>query len=144
MGKVRVITTIVASGIVAAGMAAGTAWAGGPGGYVEDASDDVSEAVGTGTFTGGIVGFRATGDTNDEASAAVVSACQNAGGVDCTSDEVTNDSLCIVSVADDETDVVAGGAGPTIEAARADAFQRAAGSGTPFGSLATIVISACP
>ena len=43
----------------------------------------------------------------------MVAACQAAGGVDCTSDEVTNDNLCIVSVFD-RTNVDASGAGPTV------------------------------
>lgn len=143
MTKGRMIAALVAPVVIAIGTSA-TAWAGGPGGYVDDASDDVSEAVGTGVFTDGLVGFRATGDTNDEAAAAVIAACQNAGGQDCTSDEVSNDNLCIVSVADDQTDVVAGGAGPTVEAARADALARAAANGTAFGPGAAVVISACP
>jgi len=48
-----------------------------------------------------------------------------------------------VSVADDGNEVVAGGAGVTTEAARDDAFQRAAANGTPLGPNATIVISDC-
>ncbi|WP_369816690.1 DUF4189 domain-containing protein [Mycobacterium sp. E740] len=110
---------------------------------VED-PEDVSAAVGTGNFEGALVGFTATGDTNDEAAAAVIAQCQSAGGVECTSDEVTNDNLCIVSVADDENDVVAGGAGATVEAARADAVNRAAANNTPLGPSAQIVVSACP
>jgi hypothetical protein len=69
--------------------------------------------------------------------------CQGAGGQECTSDEVTNDNLCIVSVADDGNDVVVGGAGVTVEAARDDAFARAAVNGTPLGPTAAIVISDC-
>ena len=94
-------------------------------------------------FVDGLVGFRATGATNDEASARVIAQCQSAGGQECTSDEVTNDNLCIVSVADDSNEVVAGGAGPTIEAARDDALKRAAANGTPLGPAAVIVISDC-
>ncbi|OBI71184.1 hypothetical protein A5663_09895 [Mycobacterium sp. E740] len=139
----RSVSMIAAACIVGAGISAGAAWAGGPGGVVED-PEDVSAAVGTGNFEGALVGFTATGDTNDEAAAAVIAQCQSAGGVECTSDEVTNDNLCIVSVADDENDVVAGGAGATVEAARADAVNRAAANNTPLGPSAQIVVSACP
>lgn len=143
MARTRSIPALVAAGVIAAGITAATAWAGGPSGTVED-PEDIFEAVGTGTFLGGIGGFRATGDTAEEASSAVIAACQAAGGQDCTSDEVTNDNLCIVSVADDVTDEVAGGAGPTIEAAKADAFARAAATFKPMDPSAVIVISACP
>lgn len=136
------VSAVLAAGVVAAGVSAGIAWAGGPDGAVEDT--DISVAVGTGVFIGELDGFTATGATNEEASAGVLAQCQGAGGVDCTVDEVTNDNLCIVSVADDETDVVAGGAGPTIEAATADALARAAGAGTPLGPLHAVVVSACP
>jgi hypothetical protein len=94
-------------------------------------------------FIDGLAGFRASGATNEEASARVIAQCQSAGGQECTSDEVTNDELCIVSVADDSNDVVAGGAGATVEAARGDAFARAAANGTPLGPTAAIVISDC-
>ena len=143
MAKSRLIPAFVAAGVVAAGISAATAWAGGPGGTVED-PEDIFAAVGTGTFAGGIAGFQATGDTAEEASGAVIAACQAAGGQDCTSDEVTNDNLCIVSVADDVTDEVAGGAGPTVEAAKADAFARAAATAKPMDPSAVVVISACP
>ena len=152
MSKTRLIWAVVAAGALAGGVSTGLAWAGGPGGTIED-PEDVSAAVGTGTFEdfsdgpGGLnaeVGFTATGDTNDEAAATVIAACQAAGGVDCTSDEVTNDNLCIVSVADDDNDVVAGGAGATVEAAMADAISRAAANNTPLGASAAVVISACP
>ncbi|MFN8042569.1 MAG: hypothetical protein U0S13_04355 [Mycobacterium sp.] len=141
---------VVAAGVVAAGISSGTAWAGGPEG---GAPNDLFEAVGSGTFDdtrdgpGGAsteVGFRATGATAGQASAAVVAACQAAGGVDCTSDEVTNDNLCIVSVFDPGTNVDAGGAGPTVEAARQDAIQRAAANNTPMSPAAAVLISACP
>ena len=73
-----------------------------------------------------LVGFTATGPTNDAASAAVIAACQQAGAEDCSRDEVTNDNLCVVSVgADDGSGIVSGGAGPTVEAARDDAFRHA-------------------
>lgn len=76
-------------------------------------------------------------------SIALIAQCQSAGGQECTSDEVTNDNLCIVSVGDDSNEIVAGGAGVTVEAARDDAFQRAAANGTPLGPTAAIVISDC-
>ena len=142
MPSIRLVAPLVAAGVIAVGISTGTAWAGGPGGAIEN-SPDISVAVGTGVFIDGLVGFRATGATNDEASARVIAQCQSAGGQECTSDEVTNDNLCIVSVADDSNDVVAGGAGVTVEAARDDAFQRAAANGTPLGPAAVIVISDC-
>ena len=128
----------------------GIAYAGGPSGTV---AEDISVAVGTGTFedfadgVGGLMdeaGFTATGPTNEAASAAVIAACQAAGGVECTADEVTNDNLCIVSVASDLTGVVSGGAGPTIEAATQDALSRAAAAGTPEGDDAVVLVSDCP
>ena len=143
MVNIRLVSAIAAAGLIGAGISAGTAWAGGQGGVVEN-PEDISAAVGTGLFDGALVGFTATGDTNEEASAAVIAQCQGAGGVECTSDEVTNDNLCIVSVADDVSDVVAGGAGATVEAARADAFNRAAANNMPLDPTASVVISACP
>lgn len=141
VGKIRSVWTVVAAGVVAGGISTGVAWAGGPGGTVQD---DTSVAVGTGRFHNAIVGFTSTGVTNDEASAKVIAACQAAGGVDCTVDEVTNDNLCIASVASDLTDIVAGGAGPTVEAARQDAINKAIANGTPEGPDAVVVVSACP
>jgi hypothetical protein len=135
------VWTVVAAGVLAGAVPAGIAWAGGPGGTVEQ---DISVAVGTGLFSNSIVGFTATGGTNDEASANVIAACQAAGGISCTADEVTNDNLCIASVASDLTDVVAGGAGPTVEAARQDALNKAIANGTPEGADAVVVVSACP
>lgn len=143
MVKTRWLSAIIGAGVVAAGITAGTAWAGGPGGYVED-PEDIFAAVGTGEFEGTLAGFTATGDTSEEASAAVISACEAAGGMDCTADEVTNDNLCIVSVASDSNWAVAGGAGPTVEAARADAFNRAAANNTPLDADSPVVVSACP
>lgn len=143
MANTRLISAIAAAGFIVAAVPAGIAWAGGPGGTIEDLPD-ISVAVGTGTFVGELDGFTATGDTNEEASAAVLAQCNAAGGVDCTVDEVTNDNLCIVSVADDNTDVIAGGAGPTIEAAVADAYARAAAKNTPMTPGAPVVVSACP
>jgi len=142
MPRTHVVAPLLALTATALGIAAGPAWAGGPDGTVEDAGD-ISVAVGTGAFLDRLVGFRATGATNEEASARVIAQCQSAGGQDCTSDEVTNDRLCIVSVADDGSDVVAGGAGATVENARDDAFQRAAANGTPLSPAAVIVISNC-
>ena len=136
------LVALVGVGVIATAISTGTAWAGGPGGAVED-SNDISVAVGTGVFIDGLVGFRASGATNEEASARVIAQCQSAGGQECTSDEVTNDDLCIVSVADDSNEVVAGGAGLTVEAAKDYAFQRAAANGTPLGPTAAIVISDC-
>jgi len=141
MAKTRKVWTVVAAGVLAGGISTGIAWAGGPPGMVQE---DASVAVGSGAFAGSIAGFTATGATNDEASAKVIAACQAAGGVDCTADEVTNDNLCIVSVVSDDTDVVSGGAGPTIEAARQDALNRAIANGTPEGADATVLVSACP
>lgn len=143
MASTRSMLTMVAAGVVAAGTSAGIAWAGGPGGVVED-PEDMYAAVGTGVYSNALAGFSATGDSAEEASAAVIAACQAAGAQDCTADEYTNDNLCIVSVADDVSDVVAGGAGPTVEAARLDAIQRAAANNTPFSPAAVVVISACP
>ena len=142
MPSTSLVATLVTAGVIASGISTSTAWAGGPGGAVED-STDTSVAVGTGVFVDGLVGFTATGATNEEASARVIAQCQSAGGQECTSDEVTNDNLCIVSVADDSNAVVAGGAGVTVETARDDAFQRAAANGTPLGPTAAIVISDC-
>jgi hypothetical protein len=146
----RLVMAIVTAGVLAGGVSAGIAYAGGPDGTVQE---DISVAVGTGTFedfqdgVGGLneeVGFTATGPTNDAASAAVIAECQAAGGVECSADEVTNDNLCIVSVGSDLTDVVAGGAGPTIEAATQDALSKAAANGTPESDDAVVIVSACP
>jgi hypothetical protein len=142
MAKTRLVPAIVAAGVLAVGVPAGIAWAGGPGGTVED--NNISVAVGSGTFVGEEDGFTATGPTNEAASAAVLAQCNAAGGVDCTVDEVTNDNLCIVSVGDATTNVVAGGAGPTVQAAVADAYARAAGNNSPLSPGAQVIISACP
>jgi hypothetical protein len=152
MPNARLMSVSLAAGALIAGVAAGAAWAGGPDGVVEN-PPDLYEAVGTGAFedfsdgpggVGAIAGFRAYGSTAEEASAAVISACQAAGGADCTADEYTNDNLCIVSVADDTNDVIAGGAGVDVEAARLDALARAAANNTPLGPSNFVVISACP
>jgi hypothetical protein len=70
--------------------------------------------------------------------------CQGAGGVECTVDEYTNDNLCIVSVGSSSAGVVAGGGGPTVDAARQDAINKAAANNTPLGADAVVIISACP
>lgn len=142
MANKRLVSAIVAAGVIAAGISVGTAWAGGPAGSIEDT--DIAEAVGTGVFADELVGYLASGTTIEEAAANVIAACQAAGGSECTADEVTNDDLCIASVADDDTDVVAGGAGPTVEAARIDAIAKAAANNTPIAADAPIVISDCP
>ncbi len=151
MAKTRLVTAI-AAGVLIGGISTGIAWAGGPGGTIED-PEDIFAAVGSGTFEdfsdgpAGLsseVGFTATGDTAEEASAAVIGQCQAAGGVDCTADEVTNDNLCIASVGSSTAGVVAGGAGMTVDAARQDAINKAAANGTPMGPDAVVIISACP
>lgn len=144
MAKARVMSAAAAGGVAIAMMFSGTAWAGGGPSNEYENPNDVSSAVGTGIFDSGLVGFHGTGDTNEEASANVIAQCQAAGGSDCTADEVTNDNLCIVAIADDNSDVVAGGAGVTIEAAREDAFQRAMAKNMPLAPNSPIVISDCP
>jgi len=128
------------AGVAAAAISVGVAWAGGPPGAVEE----MSEAVGSGYVGDSLVGFRAGGATNDAAKQSVLAACQAAGGTECSADEVTNDNLCIVSIGDDDTGEVGGGAGPTVEAARDDAYQHAVDSGYPFPASARMLISACP
>ena len=60
-------------------------------------------------------------------------------------DEVTNDNLCVVSVgADDDSGIVSGGAGPTVEAARDDAFRHAADADAALDPGARVLVSACP
>jgi len=153
MANTRVILAIVTAGLLAGGVLSGCAKTESPGGEASVA-EDISVAVGTGEFTdvkgdddpatNTIVGFTATAPTNDEASAEVVKACEDAGGVLCTADEVTNDNVCIASVASDATDVVAGGAGATVEDAKLDAIKKAEDNKTPLGPDAFVVISACP
>jgi len=149
----RLVYAVAAAGVIAAAAAAGSAWAGGPGGTVENTPADLYVAVGSGTFedpadgaggNGLEVGFTANGATADEASANVIAACQAAGGVDCSSDEVTNDNLCIVSVFDPVSHVEAGGAGATVEDARLDAIQQAAANNTPLPPNAPVLTSSCP
>ena len=140
MASTRKILGFFGVAIVAATISAGSAWAGGADGVV-----DMSRAVGSGVLNGGLVGFTVTGPTNEAASVAAVAACQQAGAQDCTRDEVTNDNLCIASVAaSNGSGVVAGGAGATVDAARADAYNRAAANNTPLDPAAKVVVSACP
>jgi hypothetical protein len=140
MASARKILGFFGVAIVAATISAGSAWAGGADGVV-----DMSRAVGSGVLNGGLVGFTVTGPTNEAASVAAVAACQQAGAQDCTRDEVTNDNLCVVSVgADDNTGVVAGGSGPTLEAARDDALRHAQDANAALGPGARILASACP
>jgi hypothetical protein len=137
-------STVLALGVVVATLSVGSAWAGGPDGAVES-DDNISQAVGSGVLNGALTGFSATGPTNEAASAAVVAACQQAGAQECTRDEVTNDNLCVVSVgADDESGIVSGGAGPTVEAARDDAFRHSQDANAPLDPGARILVSACP
>ena len=142
MSFARMVSTIVALGVVVASLSVGSAWAGGSGGVVAG-GDDISQAVGSGTLDGALVGFSATGPTNDAASAAVLALCQQTGAQECSRDEVTNDTLCVVSVGDD-SGVVSGGAGATTEAARDDAFRHAADAGAAFAPDARVLVSACP
>lgn len=153
MANTRVVLAIVTAGFLAGGILSGCAKSESPGGEAT-APQDISVAVGTGEFldtagdndpsTNTIVGFTATAATNDEAAAKVIKACEDAGGVECTADEVTNDNVCIASVASDETAVVAGGAGKTVEDARKDAISKAEANKTPLGSDALVIVSSCP
>ena len=158
MANYRLVVAVLAAGILAGGLAgcsksespstsASTSAAASSSAAPSESTTStevISVAVGTGEFIDSIVGFTATGANNDEASANVIKACQDAGGVECTVDEVTNDKLCIVSVASDSTDVVAGGAGKTIEEAKQDALNKAIAKGTPEGDDAVVVVSDCP
>ncbi len=142
MAITGLVSAIMVAGVAVAGFSTNTAWAGGPVGPVDN-PDHVSEAVGTGTFGDALVGFHATGVTNEEASANVVAKCQLAGGQNCTTDAVTNQDHCIVAISDQDVNVVSGGFGVTIEAARLDALQRAVANGMPLPPTAHIVISDC-
>ena len=144
MAPIRMTSAIFALGVIVATFSAGSAWAGGPDGVVEG-GDDFSQAVGSGVLNGALAGFSATGPTNEAASAAVIAACQQAGAEDCSRDEVTNDNLCVVSVgAGDDSGIVSGGAGPTVEAARDDAFRHAADADAALDPGARVLVSACP
>lgn len=144
MALTRMAATVWALGAVVATLSVGSAWAGGPDGAIES-SENISQAVGSGVLGGALAGFSATGPTNEAASAAVIAACQQAGAQECTRDEVTNDNLCVVSVgADDGSGIVSGGAGPTVEAARDDAFRHSQDANAPLDPGARILVSACP
>ena len=143
MIQARMAPAIFAVGVVVATFSSGSAWAGGPSGAVEN-SVDYSQAVGSGVIDGSLVGFSATGPTNEAASAAVIAVCNQAGGEECTRDEVTNDALCVVSVGEDSSGVVAGGAGPTVDAAREDAFRHSVDADAALTQDARVLVSACP
>ena len=144
MAATRMASAIFALGVVVATFSVGSAWADGPDGVVEG-GDDSSQAVGSGVLNGALAGFSATGPTNEAASAAVIAACQQAGAEDCSRDEVTNDNLCVVSVgAGDDSGIVSGGAGSTVEAARDDAFRHAADANAALDPGARVLVSACP
>lgn len=95
-------------------------------------------------LNGILLGFTASGADNNAASASVVAMCQTAGAEQCSSDEVTNDVFCVVTVGDDGTGVVAGGAGLSVEAARDDAHVNAGRAGVAFGPTARVLASSCP
>jgi Domain of unknown function (DUF4189) len=143
MALTRMASTIITLGVVVAAFSVGSAWAGGPDGAVES-GDDISQAVGSGVLNGALAGFSATGPTNEAASAAVIAACQQAGAQECSRDEVTNDNLCVVSVGADDSGIVSGGAGSTVEAARDDAFRHAEDASAPLDPGARVLVSACP
>lgn len=137
------LTAISALGVAGTLMCTASAWAGGPGGVVED--PDLSRAVGSGLVNGLLVGYTATGPTNEAAAATVVSVCAAAGAEQCSSDEVTNDVFCVVTVgADDGSGLVAGGAGGTVESARDDAYRNAARAGVMLDPAARVLASSCP
>lgn len=143
MSLARIASTILALGVIVSMFSAGSAWAGGQDGAVES-GDDFSQAVGSGVLEGTLAGFAATGATNEAASAAVIAACQQAGAEQCSRDEVTNDNLCVVSVGEDDSGVVAGGAGPTVEAARDDAVRHSVDANAALTQGARVLVSACP
>ncbi|MCH9666470.1 MAG: DUF4189 domain-containing protein [Actinomycetia bacterium] len=143
MARYRLFSGIVAGGVFAAGVSAGTAWAGGPAGVTENV-DHMSAAVGTGVFANGLMGFIATGATNEEAMANVIAKCSAEGGMYCTSDMATNEDNCIGSFADPVNMVVGGGAGATVEEARQNAIQEAAANNMPVSEPDVfVVISDC-
>ena len=143
MPNTRLVSVILAAGVIGAGISTGTAWAGGPGGVIENA-DHMSAAVGTGVFEDALVGFLALGATNEEASANVIAKCEAAGGMYCTSDMATNEDNCIGSFADPVNMVVGGGAGATVEEARQNAINEAAIYNMPVSEPDVfVVISDC-
>ena len=60
MRGTRLVAPLVAAGVIAVAISTSTAWAGGPGGAIEE-TNDISVAVGTGVFVDGLVGFKASG-----------------------------------------------------------------------------------
>lgn len=146
----------VAAGASAAGISFGIAWAGGPGGTVDDSPGPpgsyggMFSAVGSGTFVDPSdqdsveVGYNAYGNTEAEAESSLIGQCVADGGQNCSADMVTNDNLCIAVVVDINTRVDVGGAGPTVEAARLNAVDRAAANGTPVSPNSPVLISDCP
>ena len=149
------LTAAAAAAVIAAGITTGTAWAGGPTGPVDDSPGPpgsyggMFSALGSGTFVDPNgqnveVGYNEYGDTAAQAQANVVRQCVAEGGQNCSSDIVTNDNLCIVSIVDGRSNVNAGGAGPTIEAARQDALARASASNMPMSPGSGVLISDCP
>ena len=135
--------SVAFAAVFVAVLTAGPAAAGGPDGVVEDGN--ISRAVGSGLSGGTLLGFTATGPTNDAASAALIAACQDAGAQQCSSDEVTNDVFCVVSVgAADGSGIVAGGAGPTVDAARDDAFRNVERANLMLDPAARVLASSCP
>ena len=141
MPSTRLVSAIMAAGVITAGISTGTAWAGGPGGVVENV-DQMSAAVGSGVFENDLVGFLALGSTNEEASANVIAQCEAAGGMYCTSDMATNDDNCIGSFADPVNMVVGGGAGATIEEARLNAIQEGIDNNMPVSAPDVFVVIA--
>ena len=138
----RVHVVLAATAVAAAALAA-PAWAGGPGGVVEN--DDISRAVGSGVLDGALVGYSSSGADNAAASAAVIAACQSAGADQCSSDEVTNDVFCVVSVGvDDGSGIVAGGAGESVEAASADAVKNVGRANLTLSAPTRVLASSCP
>ncbi len=155
MANKRTLTAAAAAAVIAAGITTGTAWAGGPTGPVDDSPGPpgsyggMFSALGSGTFVDPNgqnveVGYNGYGATAAEAQGNVVSQCLAEGGQNCSSDIVTNDNLCIVSIVDGRTNVNSGGAGPTVEAARQDALSRAAASNMPMSPESGVLISDCP
>ena len=130
MPHTRLVSAIMAAGVITAGISTGTAWAGGPGGAVENV-DQMSAAVGTGVVIDELAGFLALGNTNEEAMANVVAQCEAAGGMACSSDMATNVDNCIGAFADPVNFVAGGGAGAAIEEARQNAIQRAIDANIP-------------
>lgn len=143
MVAVREASVVLISVLAVTLASASAAWAGGPDGVVENS--DMSRAVGSGVLDGTLTGFSASGPTNEAAVAAVVAACQNAGAEQCSSDEVTNDVFCVVSVgANDGSGIVSGGAGQSVEAARADAYRNVSRANLVLDPGARVLASSCP